>query len=397
MAMINKVLCDRSQSFSDVEKAQGRANIGAMAASASSEFAPASAGFSGCSANAPITGDGTSGSPLGLSSRITLASAGAMNDMTPRYQQFTAGSLSSLHEAGYSDYEQDHYTSWIDPQKVVFKNDSGVQEQVDYSSIQRWNSYSAGMTVSANNGITGNGSTSSPIGLSSRIEFPSSNSAAAVGHRGMTVSTDNHTAWYYGAFASFEAATASANYRASEAEFSNASGTSVVNKSSIDRWNSYSAGTWNESGNSLSTGYGGYQVSAAWQYNETGNWAARTVGISGSPDQTMYGFQSKPNGTATYGVNAAGAFVRIPQQNYFTYLFHVTGAMSHQFDIEIFPTGLTADARFDFVNLCSAASANIKTDTFHGTTATINPGESATMWYIATADVWTDGTNLVPV
>lgn len=296
---INKVLASTAQAFTTAEQKQARDNIGAMAASASSEFAPASAGFSGCSANAPITGDGTSGSPLGLSSRITLASAGAMNDMTPLYQQFTAGSLSSLHEAGYSNYEQAHYTSWIDPQKVVFKNDSGVQERVDYSSI--------------------------------------------------------------------------------------------------DRWNSYSAGLWNESGNSLSTGYGGYQVSAASQYNETGNWAARTVSISGSPDQTMYGFQSKPNGTATYGVNAAGAFVRIPQQNYFTYLFHVTGAVGYQFDMEIFPTGLTADARFDFVNLCSAASANIKTDTFHGTTATINPGKSATMWYIATADVWTDGSNPVPV
>lgn len=391
MAMINKVLADRAQSFSTAEQAQARDNIGAMAASASSFF------FSGCSANAPITGDGTSGSPLGLSSRVILASAGAMNDMSPLYQQFTAASLSSLHQAGYSDYEQTHYTSWIDPQKVVFKNDSGVQEQVDYSSIQRWNSYSAGITVSANNGITGDGSTGSPIGLSSRIEFPSSNSGAAVGHRGMTVSSTNHTSWYYGAFASFEKASATANYRASEAEFIDSNGTAVVNKSSIDRWNSYSGGSWNESGNSLSTGYGGFQVSAASQYNETGNWAARTVSISGSPDQTLYGFQSKPAGTATYGVNRLGAFVQIPQQNYYTYLFHVTGAVGYQFDNEIFPTGLTADARLDFVNLCSAASANIYTDTFHGTTATIDPGQSATMWYIATAGIWTNGENPVPV
>lgn len=251
--------------------------------------------------------------------------------------------------------------------------------------------------VSSNNGITGNGSTGFPIGLSSRIEFPSSNSGAAVNHRGMTVSSTNHTSWYYGAFASFEKASATANYRASEAEFIDSNGTAVVDKSSIDRWNSYSGGSWNESGNSLSTGYGGFQVSAASQYNETGNWAARTVSISGSPDQTMYGFQTKPAGTATYGINRLGAFVQIPQQNYFTYLFHVTGAVGYQFDNEIFPTGLTADARLDFVNLCSAASANIKTDTFHGTTATINPGQSATMWYIATADKWTDGSNPVPV
>lgn len=171
----------------------------------------------------------------------------------------------------------------------------------------------------------------------------------------------------------------------------------VVDTASIQRWNSYSAGNWAESGNPLSTGYGGNQVSAASQYNETGNWAARTVKMSGLPDQTLYGFQSRPNGTATYGINQAGAFVAVPQQKYFTYLFHETGAAVHTFDMEIYPTGLTADARLDFVNLCSAASANVKTDSFHGNTANINPGESATMWYIATADIWTDGANPVPV
>ena len=48
---INKVLADRPQSFNSAEQQQARDNIGAMAASASSEFAPASAGFSGVSAN----------------------------------------------------------------------------------------------------------------------------------------------------------------------------------------------------------------------------------------------------------------------------------------------------------------------------------------------------------
>lgn len=302
MAMINKVLCDRSQSFSDVEKAQGRANIGAMAASASSEFAPASAGFSGVSANNYITGDGTTGSPLGLSSRAKFEN-----------------SLSAT---------------------VIGPNELSVHNHVGTSYVG--NAF-MNLSVNYNGGATG-------FMNPSALRF-----------------------------------TDSANHSAQ------------VDISSIDKWNSYSAGLWNESGNSLSTGYGGYQVSAAWQYNETGNWAARTVGISGSPDQTMYGFQTKPAGTATYGINRLGAFVQIPQQNYFTYLFHVTGAVGYQFDNEIFPTGLTADARLDFVNLCSAASANIKTDTFHGTTATINPGQSATMWYIATADKWTDGSNPVPV
>jgi hypothetical protein len=37
------------------------------------------------------------------------------------------------------------------------------------------------------------------------------------------------------------------------------------------------------------------------------------------------------------------------------------------------------------------------TDTFHGSTSIMNPGDSATMWYIASADIWTDGNDNVPV
>lgn len=235
---INKVLVDRAQAFSSAEQAQARDNIGAMAASASALF-----GISSCSANAPLTGDGTSGSPLGLSSRITLASAGAMNDMTPSYQQFTASNLSSLHQAGYSDYEQAHYTSWIDPQKVIFKTDSGAQEQVDYSSIQRWNSYSSntGGTVSAGHYITGDGSSGSPLGLDSYAVFESSNSSNSVGRRGMTVTTSGSlgkTAWYYAAFASLEDSDGNtANYRAKYADFNNGSVSGRVDASSIYSWN----------------------------------------------------------------------------------------------------------------------------------------------------------------
>lgn len=297
---INKVISNLPQAFTTAEQKQARDNIGAMAASASSEFAPASAGFSGVSANNYITGNGTSGSPLGLSSR--------------------------------AKFENSLSATLIGPNELSVHNHVGTS-YVGNAFLNLSVNYNGGATAYMN---------------PSALRF-----------------------------------TDSANHSAQ------------VDISSIDRWNS---NVWNESGNSLSTGIGGNQVTAASQYNDgAGNWAARTVGISGLPDQTLYGFQSKPNGTATYGINAAGAFVRIPQQNYFTYLFHVTGAMSHQFDTEIFPTGLTADARLDFVNLCSAASANIKTDSFHGTTANINPGESATMWYIATAGIWTDGGNPVPV
>ena len=231
---INKVLADRPQSFDSAQQAQARDNIGAMAASASANF-----GLTSVSANAPVTGNGTSGSPLGLSSRVTLASAGAMNDMTPLYQQFTAAGLSSLHQAGYSDYEQAHYTSWQDPQKVIFKTDSGAQEQVDYSSIQRWNSYSAGTPVTTNNCISGDGTSGTPLGISSTVRIESSNSAASLSRRGVTVTIDgSRTAWYYAAFANFEDGNGwTSNYRADYADYNNGTSSGRVDASSIYRWN----------------------------------------------------------------------------------------------------------------------------------------------------------------
>ena len=299
---INKVLVDRPQSFNSSEQAQARDNIGAMAASASSEFAPASAGFSGVSANNYITGDGTTSNPIGLSSKVKFET-----------------SLSAT---------------------VIGPNQVDVHNHVGTSYIG--NSF-IDLSVNYNGGATGFMNASS-------VRF-----------------TDS------------------------------ANNTEQVDASSIQRWNGYSAGSWNESGNPLSTGFGGSRVSAASQYNDgPGNWACRTVRMSGIPDQNLYGFQTKPNGTATYGVNAAGAFLPIPQQNYYTYLMCETDAQMHELFTAIYPTGLTSDARLDFVNLSPSASANITTDNFHGATSVVDPGQSATMWYMSRYDWWTDGRKSPP-
>lgn len=190
---INKILASTAQSFSNAEKEIARNNIGAMAASASLQVTH----------DSTLSGSGTSSSPLGLNSAVTLSSTNPYFGLA----------------------------------------DSTGSAAMYRSSIDLWNSYSSftGSTFtgcSANNGITGDGTSGSPVGLSSTIRFESGDSANSIGRRGSTVSTTLRTAWYYAAFASFENSnSATANYRASEAQFSDPSGTEQVDRSSIYRWN----------------------------------------------------------------------------------------------------------------------------------------------------------------
>lgn len=365
---INKVLASTSQAFTTVEQAQARQNIDAQKTIAYSydgnritAIDNSAVGLNAVSANNCISGDGSSGSPLGLSATAQWTAGGNWYPMT----EISAGYL-----------------------KISAQAFAGAQIYQNASSLCNWTP--TGITVRHTASAVGGGYTDNFYGETLSLTYNAGEyylcqiSSDVSGLRTKQNGNPNNVSIF--GFGS--------------AAFSDDDGSTweVVDPASIRRWNSYSAcNGWAESGNPLSTGFGGNPVSAASQYNDTGNWAARTVKTSGLPDQTIYGFQSRPNGTATYGINHAGAFVAIPQSNYFTYLFHETGAAVHTFDLEIYPTGLTANARLDFVNLCSAASANVKTDSFHGNTAIINPGESATMWYIATAGIWTDGNNPVPV
>ena len=402
--MINKVLVDRAQSFTTGQQLQARTNIGAQASgdyvssttftaysahvesakqdsSAMSSYVPFSSisadsdsaitsingssvgKFTGVSAGDNLSGNGTSASPLGLNSSVNLHD----NAFPYKDTYISAGSIrvSGAAYAGMQVYQdQSAYTNI---------NETGIQVQHTASGI-------------------GDNSTASYYGEVFSLCYNGGDyylkeiSADGEGIQARDLNTPNLQSVYgFG-----------------KAKFTDDSKATweVVDASSIRRWNSYSgaSGNWNESGNSLSTGFGGNQVTAASQFNvDAGNWACRRVKMEGIPDQDLYGFQSKPNGTGTaYMVNPAGAFVQY-QSNYYCYLYHRTGAVYESLDTSIYPTGLTANARLDFVNLCSAASANIKTDTFHGTTADIAPQISATMWYIATAGVWTDGTMDVPV
>ena len=401
---INKVLVDHAQSFTTAEQLQARTNIGAQASgdyvssttftafsshvesakqdsSAMSGYVPFSAisadtgsaitsingssvgKFTGVSAGDNLSGNGTSASPLGLNSSVTIHD----NAFPYKDTYISAGSI-GVSGAAYAGMQV-----YRDQSAYVNITDTGIQVQHTASGI-------------------GDNATASHYGETFSLCYNGGDyylkeiSADGEGIKARDLNTPN----------------LQSTYGFGQAKFTDDGKATweVVDASSIRRWNSYSgaSGNWNESGNSLSTGFGGNQVTAASQFNvDAGNWAARTVKISGLPDQTLYGFQSRPAGTGTYGVNNAGAFVQIPQSNYYTYLFHETGAVYEDLGSSIYPTGLTGNARLDFVNLCSAASANIKTDTFHGTTADLKPGQSATVWYIASNGVWTDGSNSVPV
>ena len=401
---INKLLCTLPQSFTTAEQKIGRDNIGAQQsgdyvsastfnnfyahvesakqdASAMSGYVPFSAisadadsaitsingssvgkGFSGCSAGNCISGDGSSGSPLGISATAKWTAGGHGGPMT----EISAGYL-----------------------KISAQAFAGAQVYQNESSLCNW----------------------APTGITVRHSASSIGGGYVDNHFGETLKLSYNAGEYYLREISSDVSGLRAKQNGKpnkesifgfgSAAFSDDNGATweVVDPSSIRRWNSYSGGdSWNESANSLSTGYGGNQVTAASQYNDgAGNWSCRTVKMSGLPDQDLYGFRAKPNGTAaSYMVNQAGAFIPY-QSNYFCYLYHRTGEGIEDLGTSFYPTGLTTNARLDFVNLCSSRTANIMTDTFHGNTATFNPGQSATMWYIATAGYWTDGGTPVPV
>lgn len=319
-------------------------------------------GFTGCSAGNNISGNGTSASPLGLNSSVSMNSAaGSFYSGTyiePGHLVVSASNFPKLEV-----YRDASASAIIDDDGFTFRHSAkGIGGGVAGSR------YGETLSINYNDGDNYLKHINTDQSGLSMVDNGRPDLKSYYGFGRSLYSDDSGSTW------------------------------ESCDASSIRRWNSGVSAAWNESANSLSTGYGGNPATAASQFNAgAGNWACRRVKCQGVPDQDLYGFQARPNGTGTaYMVNPAGAFVQY-QPTYFCKLYHITGAVYEDLDTSFYPTGLTADARLDFVNLCSAASANIMTDTFHGNTAIMRPGDSATMWYIASADVWTDGNNDVPV
>lgn len=146
--------------------------------------------------------------------------------------------------------------------------------------------------------------------------------------------------------------------------------------------------SWKESGNPLSTGFGGNQVTAASQYNEgAGNWAARTVKMSGLPDQTLYGFQSRPPaGTGSYLINAAGAFVAPSSPNINLKVYKPTTAPVYLSTSDYPVMSNTADGLYVIVNLGSGPYVTYADGI--GATATISQNNSAQLIWDSDAQKW---------
>lgn len=133
---INKVLASTSQSFTTAEQAQARANIGAAAAS--------SVGLSGVYHDSNLTGSGTSGEPLGLSSTVKLENSLSATKIGPAYVSaanhvgtaYMGPNEVSVNTQVYRE------TAQLLGGRLTFSN-TATSEKVDISSIQRWNSYSA--------------------------------------------------------------------------------------------------------------------------------------------------------------------------------------------------------------------------------------------------------------
>lgn len=363
------------------------------------------------------------------------------------YGGYGSGSLQTSIVAAAGDQNR--------PDPYISFGFSGSSEVVDQSSIQRWNSYSAGLFTgaSANNCISGDGTSGSPLGLSATAQWTAGGNwypmtEISAGHlkisagafagaqvyqnqssfcnltpTGITVrhtasavgggSTDN----FYGEILSLtynageyylrQISSDASGLRAKQngnpdnesifgfgsAAFSDDDGSTweVVDPSSIRRWNSYSSNTgagWDESGNSLSTGFGGNQVTAASQYNVgAGNWAARSVKMSGLPDQTLYGFQTRPpEGTGSYQINAAGAFVAPDLPTFNLKVYKPTDANLYLSTSDYPAMPSTADGLLILVNLGSGPNI-VYPDTL-GATSTIGQHNSAQLIWDSDAHSW---------
>ena len=331
---INKVLASTSQAFSTAEQKQARDNISAQAKISYSYSGSTITAIDGSAVGNPasLTGvdhdsnlSGNGGTiPLGLSTSITIARN--RESATLAYDHLTlsnsdndpilSSTISNIYMSGHAGNASSPYTA-----------NYGLQGMSIYGTDSYHN-------ITATATLRYSGAT-----------FKEGDDSAKIKATGLTLHTT-------------------------------ADGDQLVDASSVVRWNSYSsmsAGSWSESSNPLSTGFGGNQVSSASQYNVgAGNWAVRTVKASGIPDMDLYGFRNLPVGQGPFGVNGNGAWIDLKPETRWESSFQAT---SNTYNLLNIPKNATAfinvQGRFDscsYVNMTTSKDAWLSV-TDGGTTA----------------------------
>ncbi len=402
-------------------------------------------GFTGCSTNNCISGDGTSGSPIGLRTSITLTQNGGSatlaydqlkltySDNDPIisasngtiYMSGHAGNASSPYTASYdiqgmSIYGTDTYNHITATAKLQYSG-AEFQQGADSANIKASGIAFSDGTYSSDIGPGGMNLSATPYTSTQyRVNGWSIYSTGNATHgrevrascSGLMLDWDTHFYRMYisaSGIETYDGWTPSrhhASYTYTGAQQSSYDGkTSIWNEtglifknsasgdwrtvdiSAIDLWNSYSAGLWNESGNMISTGYGGNPVTAASQFNSgAGNWSVRRIKISGTPDQDLIGFQTlPPAGTGSYQINANGAFVAPDLPTFNLKVYKPTYAPIYLSTSDYPQMPSTADGLLVLVNLGSGTITYPDSD---GATSTIGPHNSANLFWDHDASAW---------
>ena len=267
-----------------------------------------------------------------------------------------------------------------------------ANEYVDIPSIRRWNGYSAG--VSAGNGLSGSGTSGSPLGMANPSIISSNSHSSYRADNFVMVTSNDGDRSYLNEYVlelqhngtSYSVTTASIN------DWNNKLFKSAIEcdaNSAVTAIGGSAIGGWKESSNVLSTGYGGNQVTAGSMYPDgAGNWAARTVKASGIPDFTMYGFQSIPTAsTATmFLIGKAGTFLEPPPNPYNIKVYKPTTATIYLSTADYPVMSNTADGVFVIVNLGSGPYVTYGDSI--GATASITQNNSAQLIWDSDGQRW---------
>ena len=397
---INKVLASTSQAFSTAEMKQARDNISAQAkltyaysgstitAIDNSAVGKISTyGYSGdtitsidgSAVGTPgaltaiyrddnLSGSGTSGKPLGLYSAMVM-------DMSHvPFGEHTGSAFIGQHTYSYPNH--------LDERSYGLAPVFGIMESKSAASIHNSTAFIIAHTA---NGIGGGVTTSIYGGDGWYLSFSGPDSY--IHEVEMTLSGNRYE--------DLGNTAKQAIYGFGSALFTDNTGTTweEIDAASIRRWNGYSAGSWDESGNSLSTGWGGNQVTAASQFNSgAGNWSVRRVKMSGIPDQDLIGFQTlPPAGTGSYQINAAGAFVAPDLPTFNLKVYKPTDANLYLSTSDYPAMPSTADGLLILVNLGSGP--NVVYPDSLGATSTIGQHNSAQLIWDSNAHSWVKWNN----